>query len=102
MAGFLAQMFGLHRCLLCSGIDSAKPSSASTQQAFSFGFDAANTSAALEEPIAEEPLPNPPEAPFEAEHGSGHQAPPLPTQQVSANTVFLCKQHEKLQARAPA
>ena len=85
----------LQPCLLSSGIDSAKPGSASTQQAFSFGFDAANIAAAPEEPKAEEPPPasSAPEATVAVQHASEHQQPPVPSQQVSALTDTLCAQY---------
>ncbi len=72
-------------CLPWPGIDSAKPGSASTQQAFSFGFAADDAPAALDEPAPEEPLPasSPPEAAQEAGHVTEHQQPQVPDQQVS-------------------
>lgn len=87
----------LQPCLLGSGIDSAKPGSASTQQAFSFGFGPANTAAALKEPAAEEPLPasSAPEATVEAQHASELQQPPVSNQQVSALKDMLCVQNKK-------
>lgn len=47
-------LIGFSHHLSYSGIDSAKPTSASTQQAFSFGFPVYNDSGAPKEPETEE------------------------------------------------
>ena len=83
--------------LLCAypGIDSAQPASASTQQAFSFGFAANSDSAAPEDAQAEEPgnasipqadssTPEEPEATVVA--AAQPQRPPAQQLQVSAHS----------------